>query len=343
MNSRFQSVLRGEVTSTPPIWMMRQAGRYHSHYQNLKKSYSFSQLCKQPKLAAEVALGPVQDFDFDLAILFSDLLFPLEALGMDLSYDNGGPELGQRLDLGVLHNFSNLETAVAKMQFQAEAMTETRKLLPKDKSLIGFVGGPWTLFVYAVEGSHKGHLLSTKRAARDLFARFCEHMVPLLQRNIQLQLDAGAEVVMVLDTAAGELAPVEFSTWTLEPLAQILNGFSGRVGYYAKGGTSDLTRLMHARLKNLAFGLGFDHRFSLPEILVKQQFRFVQGNFDQTLLHLPPSEFESVFRQFLEPFSQLAPAQRRGWVCGVGHGLLPTTPEVNVRNFVRIVREVIHE
>src|SRR5476651_339606 len=97
-NARFQNALARRTQSVPPIWLMRQAGRYHKHYQARRQKHSFMDLCKRPELAAEVALGPVQDFDFDAAILFSDLLFPLEALGMGLKYTDGGPQLGWKLD-----------------------------------------------------------------------------------------------------------------------------------------------------------------------------------------------------------------------------------------------------
>src|SRR6476620_8382778 len=96
-NLRFQNALARTPQATPPIWLMRQAGRYHRHYQNLRRQFSFMDLCKQPELAAQVALGPVLDFDFDAAILFSDLLFPLEALGMGLEYSDAGPQLGWKL------------------------------------------------------------------------------------------------------------------------------------------------------------------------------------------------------------------------------------------------------
>src|SRR5213080_1838338 len=97
-SARFQNALARRVQATPPIWLMRQAGRYHRHYQALRAKHSFMELCKRPELAAEVALGPVVDFDFDAAILFSDLLFPLEALGMGLEYTDRGPQLEWRLD-----------------------------------------------------------------------------------------------------------------------------------------------------------------------------------------------------------------------------------------------------
>src|SRR5256885_1425671 len=208
-NSRFQNALARVAQRTPPIWLMRQAGRYHKHYQALRAKHSFVDLCKQPELAAAVALGPVMDFGFDAAILFSDLLFPLEALGMGLEYTDRGPRLGWQLSEDTVSRLRSIEDAWPQLLFQGEAMQATRDRLPSDRSLIGFVGGPWTLFVYAVEGSHKGSLIESKKLL-SLFPRFCETLVPLLVRNIELQLEGGAEVVMIFDTAAGGILPDNF-------------------------------------------------------------------------------------------------------------------------------------
>src|SRR5438270_13960784 len=161
-NARFQNALARRAQATPPIWLMRQAGRYHKHYQALRAKYSFMDLCKRPELAAEVALGPVLDFDFDAAILFSDLLFPLEALGMGLEYTDQGPELGWRLNEKNIAQLRSIEEAWPSLLFQGEALRATRERLPNGRSLIGFVGGPWTLFAYAVEGSHSGTLAASK-------------------------------------------------------------------------------------------------------------------------------------------------------------------------------------
>src|SRR6058998_929143 len=148
-SARFQNALARRAQPTPPIWLMRQAGRYHRHYQGLRAKHSFMDLCKQPELAAEVALGPVLDFDFDAAILFSDLLFPLEALGIGLSYTDRGPQLEWKLDEKSFSRLRPIEEAWPHLSFQGDAVRATRERLPKDRSLIGFVGGPWTLFVYA--------------------------------------------------------------------------------------------------------------------------------------------------------------------------------------------------
>ena len=335
-NARFQSALARRTQSTPPIWLMRQAGRYHKHYQALRQKHSFMELCKRPELAAEVALGPVLDFDFDAAILFSDLLFPLEALGMGLEYTDGGPRLGWNLNEKALPQLRSIEEAWPGLLFQGEAMRATRERIPSDRSLIGFVGGPWTLFVYAVEGSHKGSLAKSKKLL-SLFSRFCETMVPLLARNIELQLDSGAEVVMIFDTAAGELSPAIFNAEVVPQVRALTAKYVSRVGYYSKG-------TQPAHLRNSLFtdgglaGVGVDSGWDIREALDLFGQGFVQGNFDQALLFCEPSELKRQLMRYLEP---LANETRPGWICGLGHGVLPGTPEDNVRLFVNTVREVM--
>ena len=335
-NARFQNALARRAQPTPPIWLMRQAGRYHKHYQALRQKYSFMDLCKRPELAAEVALGPVLDFDFDAAILFSDLLFPLEALGMGLEYTDRGPQLGWNLDEKTISQLRSLEEAWPQLLFQGEAVRATRDRLPSDRSLIGFVGGPWTLFVYAVEGSHKGSLIESKKLV-SLFPRFCKTIVPLLARNIELQLDNGAEVVMVFDTAAGELPPDLFATQVVPQLQALTLEDASRIGYYSKG-----TQPAHLRhplfIDGGLAGVGIDSRWDMSEALNLFPRGFVQGNFDQALLLCERHEFKMHLDRYLEPLANHATP---GWMCGLGHGVLPGTPEDNVRLFVDTVREVM--
>lgn len=335
MNPKFQNALKGMSQPTPPIWFMRQAGRYHKHYQALRKAHSFMELCKNADLAAEVALGPVAEFDFDVSILFSDLLFPLEALGMGLSYDPA-PKLGWHLTDANLSKLRPLKEAVEGVGFQKEAMQKTRKVLPSHKSLIGFVGGPWTLFTYAVEGEHKGSLVSAKKQSV-LFHRFCEHLLPLLQENIELQLQGGAEIVMVFDTAAGELSPGMFKSDVQNYVIQLAKKFPGKLGYYSKGTTP--SHLDELRQITAFAGYGVDHRFEISEELKRHAHGFLQGNFDQALLFCAPAEFDRRFDQYVQPLKLLSPEQRRFWVSGLGHGVLPETPEANVKRFVQRIRE----
>lgn len=341
MNVQFQNALKNLPQKCPPIWFMRQAGRYHSHYQNLRSKHSFMDLCKIPELACEVALGPVNEFDFDVSILFSDLLFPLEAMGMGLDY-KPGPILGWHLNENNLKNLKNVEDAVAGVQFQYDAVKFTRRALPENKSLVGFVGGPWTLFSYAVEGSHKDGLKQTKKSLH-LFQPFCDKLIPLLIENIKLQLNAGVEVVMIFDTAVGELSPYVFKHHVQPTLLNLAKVFPTKLGYYSKGTTQDHYSM---ELQSAPWaGLGFDHRWDLPERLRLGQIHqtkkgFVQGNFDQLFLFQDFSDFKMTLDQYLKTYQKLTLDERAGWVCGLGHGVLPETPEKNVKYFVNRVREM---
>ena len=294
------------------------------------------ELCKDPELAAETAMGPIDDFDFDVAILFSDLLFPLESLGMGLEYAPG-PQLAWKLNHETINQLLPVDEAIGGMEFQRLAVQATRGRLAHRKSLIGFVGGPWTLFGYAVEGSHKGGLREAKKLW-SLFPAFSEIIVPFLEKNIALQLEAGAEVVMILDTASGELSPQMYREGVAPGILQLADLFPGKIGYYGQN-----TQLAHIfpylNSDNKLAGLGFDHRWELPTVFEMVGNRFVQGNFDQTMLFSDRDEFAKRLKEFMRPFLELDEKERTGWVCGLGHGILPATPEDNVRMFVDTVRE----
>ena len=338
MNTLFQNALNRIPQNVPPIWFMRQAGRYHRHYQALRAENSFDQLCKNPDLAAQVALGPMAEFDFDVSILFSDILFPLEALGMGLEYTDQGPRLEFKLNHQTISLLTDVEKAVKFMDFQKQAMLATRAALPANKSLIGFIGGPWTLFVYAVEGSHAGSLIESKKTV-SLFPLFLEKMYLLLRENIRLQLAGGAEVIMLFDTAAGEVSPLFFQEYLQPVLTKLALEFPNKLGYYSKG---TQTAFFNSEFKALPWiGQGFDHRWNLIQCFNFQEKGFVQGNFDQSLLFQDASDLKKSIQTYLTPLKNLTKEQRAGWVCGLGHGVLPKTPEKNVHLFIDTIREVL--
>ena len=337
MTGRFQRALAGEALATPPIWMMRQAGRYQKSYQALRAKHSFEALCREPELAAAVTLAPIREFDFDAAILFSDLLFPLEALGFGLSYATGGPKLDQTLTRATCDGLRSTDDALPRLLFQRDAMAASRAAVPADKTLLGFVGGPWTLFVYAMEGTHAGALARSK-SADELYALFAARMVPLLIENIRLQFDGGADLVMILDTAAGELPPAMFRRLAAPDLSKLASAFPGRLGYYAKA--SHPAQLSDAAWLAQWAVVGYDSRWDIASVLnAPARSGLVQGNFDPALLFNEGAAFTRSLNEFLTPVSALSPAERRGWICGLGHGILPGTPERNVKAFVETVRE----
>lgn len=336
MNTLFHNAINRIPQNTPPIWFMRQAGRYHSHYQGLRAKNSFDQLCKIPELASEVALGPIMDFDFDVSILFSDILYPLQAIGMGLEYTDHGPRLGFQLNKETISKLNFEESTYSFMNFQKEAMILTREKLPKNKSLIGFVGGLWTLFVYAAEGGHAGSLIQSKTQV-DLFKKFADQMLPFILNNIKLQFEGGAEVVMIFDTAAGEVSPSFFQNHIQPYIEKISQAFPNRIGYYSKG-TQDI--FFNAKFKELPLaGQGFDHRNDINNCFKLNTKGFVQGNFDQALLHMDPSDLKKELATYINNVKRISVNDRAGWVCGLGHGILPKTPEQNVKYFIETIRK----
>ncbi|MBI3558023.1 MAG: uroporphyrinogen decarboxylase [Deltaproteobacteria bacterium] len=344
----FKSALNHSNEGRPPVWFMRQAGRYHSHYQRLRAANSFIDLCKKPELACEVTFGPLDDFGFDAGILFSDILFPLEAMGMGLNFEEGPKldfQLRERADVARLKGGVAL---AGHLDFQAQALRLIRARLPADKGLIGFVGAPLTLYYYAVEGSHQNLDRSVKRSAHEglrdgRFDSFCVKLLDLLAQNMALQARAGADCVALFDTCAGELTPAEYRATAVPALQAVLERFAQLcpgvpVVYYSKN-----TGARHwAELRGLPIAcLGIDWNHDLPTVLREWSGEFaIQGNIDPNWLFLEPADLEARLRQVFASVLALPADIRRAWVCGLGHGVLPKTPEHNVRLFLRIQKEM---
>ena len=315
---------------------MRQAGRYHDHYQNLKKDYTFEELCKKPRLAAETAMGPINEFDFDVAILFSDILFPLEALGMDLSY-NPGPEFGLHLDEENAASLLTNSNPINFMDFQGEAIERTLERLPSEKSLIGFVGGPWTLIAYACKVDKDLRNIALNNFQLGLLDNV---ILPLLKENVKLQLDAGAEIVMIFDSTAHQLAEEDLNFYLDKTFNSLAKDFPNKVGYYAKDGVNYETVIANKNNQGLKLaGMGLDSNIDLRNYFNKTGDGFIQGNFSERFLTLPNKEFLPKLEEYILKLSNLSPEDRLGWVCGLGHGVLKTTPQNNVKEFVTRIRE----
>ena len=327
-NNKFYNALNQISQSTPPIWFMRQAGRYHSHYQQLKLKYTFEELCKNAELAAEVACGPVEEFDFDVAILFSDILFILEGLGLELEF-NPGPIFKEELNLKNYKKFNDIDRAIDHMTFQSDAIKFTRQKLAKDKSLIGFVGGLWTILRFAT-GQNK-----EKKNFQNFYIDFMETtLLEVIKKNIKLQLDAGAEVVMMFDSGISSLDNDFFRGKYKLLLKNISNSFPNKVGYYSRGKNySEISNL-----SDLPFaGLGVDSDVELKHILLNSKFGFAQGNFNENYLLLDSKELENKLHIFSENMKNIG--NLNGWVCGLGHGINKATPEKNVHLFIETIRK----
>lgn len=328
--------------STLPVWFMRQAGRYHSHYQGIKKNSDFMKMCKSPELACEVTLGPIQDFKFNAAILFSDLLFPLEQLGMGLSYISGPPTLEWHLESPEdIKKLKIVKDGNEFYKFQGDACKLLRERLPKDVTLLGFVGAPFTLYTYAVEGSHAGNLVSAKKGLFDgRFEAFCNILMPELLKEMLMQANNGAQAVALFDTAAGELCPADYQEFIVPKISALLKEFKAKspktkIIYYSKHTQASFIRVLD--LTNIDV-VGVDWRCDLVEIQkLLPKDKFIQGNLDPAWLHLPTEIMEK------KALSYYADLRARGldfsrWIAGLGHGVLIQTPEENVSKLVKLIQ-----
>tara|TARA_Y200000002_G_scaffold249466_1_gene206612 strand:- start:9215 stop:10189 length:975 start_codon:yes stop_codon:yes gene_type:complete len=320
VNKKFINARNRVAQNVPPIWFMRQAGRYHSHYRKLKETYTFEELCKQPDLAGEVALGPIREFDYDVSILFSDILWPLEGLGLPLEF-NPGPKFGHNLTIDNAEEHSNISDALSFLSFQREAVLTTRAMLPKDKSLIGFVGGPWTLMNYAC-----GDTRATDQFKLDYMKTI---LIPLLVRNIRMQLDAGAEVVMIFDSGLQNMS-AKFFNEKYSPLLMAMA--MPQTAYYSK----NLPRKCIGKVVEGDWGgIGVDSKIDISDAFKTFDKGFVQGNFDENKMLLSKHKFMYEIEKYCDDINK---SDTTGWVCGLGHGIDKTTPEEHVHLFIETVR-----
>ena len=326
-----------------PVWFMRQAGRYHSHYQGIKKNSDFMTMCKNPKLACEITMGPINDFNFDAAILFSDLLFPLEQLGFGLSYESGPPTLKFKLEsVDDLKKCQLLQSPIEFYNFQKLATTLLRKELPSSKSLLGFVGAPFTLYTYATEGSHAGNLTSSKKGFYDgRYQAFCELLIPNLIEEMKVQAEGGADAICLFDTAVGELTVEDFKEFIVPMLRNITASFkkiypSKRIIYYSK--LTQLHYLHEIQDKNIDV-LGIDWRVNLVDALKELGSDYmIQGNIDPSYLHYDWPILEGKLKSFWSRLeNENLPLNK--WICGLGHGVLQHTPEINVKKTVEFIHQ----
>jgi uroporphyrinogen decarboxylase len=326
-----------------PVWFMRQAGRYHAHYQNIKKTSDFMSMCKSPQLACEITMGPIEDFHFDAAILFSDLLFPLELLGMGLTYQNGPPELAFHLrDRQNIKKLKLISPAKSFFQFQGDALTLLKKTLPSTKTLLGFVGAPFTLYTYAVEGSHAGSLVSAKTGLYDgTWGQFLDLLMPSLLEEMLVQARGGADAVCLFDTAAGELSLKDYQQFAIPQIKWLTQNFKKefpdkKIIYYSKH--THLSHLLALEEKSIDV-LGIDWRFNIKsafEHLSKDYY--IQGHIDPCWLHLPWPLLKKNLEDYRETLSH-GKINLDRYIAGLGHGVLIQTPEENVKNTVDFIHQ----
>jgi uroporphyrinogen decarboxylase len=332
-------VLEGERKTIPPIWLMRQAGRYLPEYRAIReKSESFLKLCFDPKLAAEVTLQPIRRFGFDAAILFSDILVVPHALGQRVTFETGeGPRLDALdgpLALGRLRSEIDHEALTPVY----ETIGLVKGQLPADTTLLGFCGAPWTVATYMVTGFGTSEQIPARLFAyryADAFEKLIGTLVEASAAYLIRQLEAGVDAVQIFDTWAGVLPPGEFEKWCIEPCVKIVAAVRKRIPGakiigFPRGAATKLERYV-AKVPVDAVGLDWmiELDFARDRIQTK---RPVQGNLDPLALLAGGDALDRAVDTILKT---LAPGPL---IFNLGHGVLPETPLAHVERLIARVR-----
>jgi uroporphyrinogen decarboxylase len=323
---RLLAALRREPLDRPPVWMMRQAGRYLPEYRELRSRHSFDVAVRTPAIAAEITLQPLRRFPLDAAIVFADIMTPLAAMGVPIEFDPG-PKLvphgiGQIASLGDLH--------VDQVGHVAGTIGLVRDELDPEVAMIGFAGGPVTLLAYLVEGGGSQHFPDFRLAFHT--GDPTEALMVLaraMSTYLETQIEAGANVVQLFDTWAGLLTPAQFRKYAIPAARVALAGLDVPAIYFAPGATHLLEVLPEIR----ATGYGVDWRLPLDDAWKRiGPEHVIQGNLDPALLRSNPEAVRSATIEILENV-----AGRPGHVFNLGHGVLPDTPIENVAAMVETV------
>ena len=331
--------LAGVAQPRPPIWLMRQAGRYLPEYREIRATApSFLDFCYTPKLAAEATLQPIRRFGFDAAILFSDILVVPDALGQKVSFEGGeGPRLKpieSRADLDALH----AELDMGRLSPVFETIERVRASLGSDVALIGFCGAPWTVASYMIAGQGTPDQAPARLFAyrhRDVFETLIARLVDASTAYLLAQLRAGVQAVQIFDSWSGVLPVAEFERWCLAPVRAIVAKVRAAAPHapiiaFPRGAGTYLARF--AAMPGLA-AVGLDTAVdpawahaALPASLA------LQGNLDPLALLAGGAGLDEAIERILEGF------RGRAHIFNLGHGILPQTPIEHVERLARRVR-----
>src|ERR1700689_5504761 len=337
MNSRFLDACRRRPTDVRPVWFMRQAGRYMKPYRDIRQKFGILDICKRPDLAAEVTLQPVEILDVDAAIIFADLLLPVEPMGLRLRFAAGeGPVIdnpvrpSRDIDSFLFSKRDDLGCV-------GESIQQVVKALAGRVPVIGFVGATFTMASYMIEGVPSKTFLKTKTMMyRDetLWRRLMGKLVDVLGSFAVLQVAAGARIIQVFDSWVGALGPDDYVRYVApysRALIERIRGASVPVIHFGTG-AAGFFRELHAAGGDV---MGVDWRINIDQAWMDISYRSaVQGNLDPAVLMAPIPELRARVHELLK-----RTGSRPGHIFNLGHGILKETPVENLKACVEIVRE----
>jgi len=337
MNSRFLDACRRRPTDVRPVWFMRQAGRYLRPYREVRSKHSILEICKRADLAAAVTLQPVEILDVDAAIIFADLLLPVEPMGLKLKFVSGeGPVIENPVrtssDVDSL-SISNTDD----LGYVGESIQLVTKALAGKVPVIGFVGAPFTLASYMIEGGASRNFLRTKQLMykdETLWRRLMGKLVDVLGPFAILQVSQGARAIQVFDSWVGALGPDDYVRYVApysRALIERIRSTGVPVIHFGTGAAGFFKEL-HAAGGDV---LGVDWRINIDQAWMDISYRSaVQGNLDPAALLAPLPELKARVLELLK-----RTGSRPGHIFNLGHGILPETPVESVKAVVQIVRE----
>lgn len=318
---RFLAAANQQAVDRPPIWLMRQAGRYLPEYRALKARYDFLTLVRTPELAMEVTLQPLQRFPIDAAIIFSDILVIPEALGQGYHFrDGGGIAMDYLLDNEKKITSLDPSKITEKLKYVADALCLTRKELGEETALLGFLGSPWTLACYMIEGGSTKDFTQIKQLAWNqpvVFEKLMHKLSKAIIDYAHMQIDAGADALQIFDSWAAICPSTKYQSWSLRWIGGIINALKCRVPVilFAKGMGHRTDQLINTG----ASILSIDWTTNLADIRKRIGTRVaVQGNLDPAVLTTTPEITHSEAKRILSENDS-----RPGFIFNLGHGMLP--------------------
>ncbi|MCX6610878.1 MAG: uroporphyrinogen decarboxylase [Acidobacteria bacterium] len=337
MNSRFLDACRRRSTDVRPVWFMRQAGRYMKQYRDIRKHHGIIEICKRPDLAAAVTLQPIEVLDVDAAIIFADLLLPVEPMGLKLEFRSGeGPHIDNPIENST--DIDALSTSnTDDLGYVGESIQLVTRALAGKVPVIGFVGAPFTLASYMIEGGPSKNYIKTKKLMyhdETLWRRLMGKIVDVLGTFALMQVSSGARCIQVFDSWVGALASDDYVRY-VQPYSRALIErirTSGVPVIHFGTGCSGFFRELHAAGGDV---MGVDWRMNIDQAWMDISYRSaVQGNLDPVALFAPLPEIKTKVHEILK-----RTGTRPGHIFNLGHGILPETPVENVKAVVQFVRE----
>jgi uroporphyrinogen decarboxylase len=335
-NDLYLRALRGQTVERPPVWMMRQAGRYLPEFQEIKEKYDFFSRCRTPELASEITVQPIRRFGMDAAILFSDILVIPQAMNIEVQMKaDFGPYLpnpvrDQKGVDGVVVPDVNIE-----LNYVMQAIKATKELLNDEVPLIGFAGSPWTILCYCVQGQGsktydkaKEFCFTNPVAAHDLLQKITDTTISYLKAKVE----AGVDTVQIFDSWGGMLSPTDYQEFSWYYINQIIEALKDNapVIVFGKGCWFALPEMA----KSNASALGVDWTITAQNArYLTGRNKTLQGNLDPARLLSPPSEIKKIVRQMINDFG------KDKYIVNLGHGILPNIPLENAKAFIDAVKE----